>query len=364
MIGMTTLARCHVARSLPALIATTALLSVAPSASAHSLVRAGGNELAYLSSDAVSLNTLVVRRVGANVEFRDPTVDGGLDPGPCAPGEVTSDANAWVIQVLCPAAGSGRIRIDLGDREDSASVEVDLPVALLGGTGADKLTTRAGADAVAGDDGDDVIRTGAGNDQLNAGDGDDDVDGGPGDDVIESGLGVDAVAGDDGDDDLRVRDGLPDAVRCGAGQDRVDADTLDDLALDCENVSRLPTPTPEDFGSTGRDRVAPKVRAGGPTVQRAGRLHVLATSSERGTLSASGFVEIAGLSLPISADRRRVGVGGGGVRLTVKLPARARREAARAWRRGRRVTMRLGVVGTDRAGNSARVQAPAIRLVR
>jgi hypothetical protein len=352
------------ARSLPALIAAAGALAAAPAAHAHSLVRTGGNEVAYLSSDAVSLNTLVVKRSGSNIDFRDPTVSGGLDPGPCTPGEVTDDANAWLIQVLCPAAGADRLRIDLGDREDSATVQVDLPTALVGGPGVDRLTTAGGTDSVAGDDGDDVITTGAGDDQVNAGDGDDEVDAGLGNDVVEAGLGADAVAGGDGDDDLRARDGIADAVRCGAGTDTVEADTLDDVALDCETVHRLPTPAPAGGGTTGRDRVAPRVRVGGPTVQRASRLHILATSSERGTLSASGFVDVAGLALPVSAARQRVGVGGGGVRLTVRLPARARREAARAWRRGRRVTVRLGVVGTDRAGNSAEVQAPRIRLLR
>jgi hypothetical protein len=356
-----------VARPVQALICATAgLLVAAPAADAHSLVRTGSNELAYLSSDAVSLNTLVVKRTGSNIDFRDPTVDGGLDPGPCAPGEITDDANAWVIQVLCPAAGAGRLRIDLGDREDSATVLLDVSVTLLGGTGADTLKTAGGADAVAGDDGDDVIDSGGGDDQVNAGDGDDEVTAGVGNDIVEAGLGVDTINGGDGDDDLRIRDGIADTVRCGAGEDTVDADTLDSIGLDCEKVSRLPTPIPEGGGTTGRDRVAPKVRVGGSTVQRArnGRFRLVATSSERGTISASGFVNVAGLSLPISSDRQRVGVGGGGVRLTVKLSSRARREATRAWRRKRRVVVRMGVVGIDRAGNSAHVQAPKIRLVR
>jgi hypothetical protein len=163
---------------------------------------------------------------------------------------------------------------------------------------------------------------------------------------------------------VRVRDGIPDTVRCGAGQDKVDADTLDDVALDCEDVSRLPTPVPEGGGTTGRDRVAPKVRVGGSTVQHGTHLTLVATSSERGTISASGFVDLAGLSLPVTADVQRVGIGGGGVKLTAKLNARQRREATRAWRRKRKVVVRLGVVATDRAGNSARVQAPAVRLLR
>jgi hypothetical protein len=106
---------------------------------------------------------------------------------------------------------------------------------------------------------------------------------------------------------------------------------------------------------------------GGATLQRAGsrgRLHLVATSSERGTISASGFLDVAGLSLPISAQRRPVTVGGGGVQLTVKLSARQLRECRRAWARKRRVVARLGVVATDRAGNSTPVRAPAVRLAR
>jgi Ca2+-binding RTX toxin-like protein len=345
-------------------VTLAALLLAAPTAHAHSLVRKEGADLAYISSDAVSLNQLVIKRSGANIDFTDRAVEGGLDPGQCAPGDVTDDANAWLVQVFCPAAGAARIRIDLGDREDALTSEVDLPLAVLGGLGADKLTAGGAADSLSGGDGDDVIGAGGGNDQVNGGDGDDEIDGGPGDDVVEAGLGVDTVTGSEGDDDLRVRDGVADTVRCGAGQDKVDADTLDDVALDCEDVRRLPTPVPELGGSTGRDRVAPKVRVGGPTVQRGTRMKLFATSSERGTISASGFVEIRGLALPISAAAQRVGVGGGGVELTARLDARQRREATRAWRAGRKVKLSLAVVGTDRAGNSKRVKAPAIEVRR
>ncbi len=352
---------------LPALsLAAAVALALPAAAEGHSLVRAGGGELAYLSEDAVSLNQLTVKRVGSQIEFRDPTVDGGLDPGSCDPGDITSDANAWIISVRCPTAGVNRLRIDLGDREDGAEVSVELPVRLLGGPGADKVTTGAGADAVSGDDGDDVLAAGAGADQLNAGDGDDEVRAGAGNDVVQGGFGADVVDGEDGDDDLRVRDGVEDRVECGAGTDVVDADTLDVIGAGCERVTRSLTAPPPAGGTTGRDRTPPRVRVGGATLQRAGRgrLHLVATSSERGTISASGFLDVAGLSLPISAQRRPVTVGGGGVQLTVKLSARQLRECRRAWARGRRVVARLGVVATDRAGNSTPVRAPAVRLIR
>ncbi len=352
---------------LPALsLAAVVALALPAAAEGHSLVRAGAGELAYLSEDAVSLNQLTVKRVGSQIEFRDPTVDGGLDPGSCDPGDITDDANAWIISVRCPAAGVNRLRIDLGDREDGAEVSVDLAVRLLGGTGADKVTTGAGADALSGDDGDDVLAAGAGADQVNAGDGDDEVRAGAGNDVVQGGFGADVISAEDGDDDVRVRDGVEDRIDCGAGTDVVDADTLDVIGDGCERVTRTLTAPPPAGGTTGRDRTPPRVRVGGATLQRAGRgrLHLVATSSERGSISASGFLDVAGLSLPISAQRRAVTVGGGGVQLTVKLSARHLRECRRAWARGRRVVARLGVVATDRAGNSTPVRAPAVRLAR
>ena len=74
------------ARSVPALIAVAWLLVVAPAASAHSWIRLVGTEALYLSQDATSLNTLTVRGAGEELEFHDPTVDNGVDIGPCRAG--------------------------------------------------------------------------------------------------------------------------------------------------------------------------------------------------------------------------------------------------------------------------------------
>ena len=356
------------ARSLPALIGAAGVAALCPAAAdAHSLVRTGGNEIAYLSSDAVSLNTLVVKRSGANVDFRDPTVDGGLDVGPCAPGDITDDANSWVIQALCPAAGAGRLRIDLGDREDSAVVQLDLPVTLLGGTGADKLTTAGGADAVAGDDGDDVIRCRRrqrpgqrrrrgrrrrqrrgqrhrrGGSRRRHG-------------LRRRGQRRPARARRDRRHRLLRR-------RRGQGRRRHArrrrARLRERLAAADAGARRAAAPPaatapPRRSASAARPSSAPVA---------------VASRSSRPRASAARSPPRASSTSPDSRCRsartaRLVGVGGGGVELTVKLTARARREAARAWRRGRRVRARMGVVGIDRAGNSARVQAPAIRLLR
>ena len=87
---------------------------------------------------------------GGDFELRDPTVDGGSDPGPCRPGDVTDDANAYIVQVFCRRAGIERVRVDLGEREDSATVALPVPITLLGGPGADRLTAGPAAASTAG----------------------------------------------------------------------------------------------------------------------------------------------------------------------------------------------------------------------
>jgi Ca2+-binding RTX toxin-like protein len=131
-------------------------------------VRLGGDTVRYLSADATSLNTLTVRFAGDQIDLTDRTVDGGIDPGPCDPGEITNDANAWIVQALCPRTRISSLFVDVGDREDRVTIDVPLPVVLIGGPGADVLQTGAGADQLRGDDG---------NDQLSAGAGDDVIDG-------------------------------------------------------------------------------------------------------------------------------------------------------------------------------------------
>jgi len=332
--------------ALAACAACGAALLAPAGVAAHSLVRVGGGQANYISKDATSLNTLSVRLSGGDVELRDPTVDGGMDPGPCRPGDITNDANAWIVQAFCKRNGITRLHADLGEREDSATVSLPFPVTLLGGPGADRLTAGPAGDTIEG---------GAGNDRL---------EGGGGNDTMYGGLGIDTVAGGPGDDLLRTADGLADRVDCGDGADRVEADTLDSVEGNCESVSRRAVPPPPE-GDSGDDTSAPAVRAGASTLQRLARrarVRIAATSSERGFLAASGALEVAGLALPLQSNRRRVRVAGAGVVLTVRLRGRALRECRRALRRGRRVTVRMRVVGTDTAGNSRAVRAPAIRL--
>ncbi len=248
-----------------------ACLALPAGAAAHSLVRVSGGELSYVAADATSLNSLNIHPSGGELDIRDPTVDGGMDPGPCRPGELTNDANSWIIQVFCPVGGLTRIRVSLGDREDHADLSVTLPVLLSGGFGTDTLTSGDGADTVSGDDGNDTLAGGGGNDQIAGGDGNDRMAGGAGDDVLQAGLGLDRLAGEDGSDDLRSRDGLADNVSCGGGADQVDADTFDEIADDCEGVTRVATPPPPGDWSSGDDTTRPKVQAGGRDLAEARR---------------------------------------------------------------------------------------------
>jgi hypothetical protein len=332
-------------RRFAPVVAVATVLAAPAVADAHSLVRIGGDTVTYLSADATSLNTLIVRTAGERIEFSDRTVDGGIDPGTCDPGAINQ--STWIVQVFCSRERLAAVRIDLGEREDRARIDLPMPATLLGGPGSD------------------VLRAGAPADRVEGGDGNDDVGAGGGNDVVDGGLGYDVVRGEDGDDDLRVADGLLDRVECGSGRDRVDADTLDDVAIDCEDVARRPVVPPVDVGTTD-DRVGPRVQSGGYVRQRLGRgrVRILATSSERGVLAASGFVDVAGISLPIQSDRRPVTVAGGGVQLTVRLKGGSLRRCRRAVQRRRPCSIRMWVVGTDLAGNSTRARPIRIRLRR
>lgn len=334
---------------LRAALAGLVALAAAPAgAGAHAIIRPAGDAITFTSPDATSKNTLTLRPAGAQIEFHDPTVDGGIDPGDCTPGELSPPGifGEVVIQAFCPAAGVQVVRVDLGEREDTATVSLPIAVVISGGPGADRLTGGSGADQLSGDGGDDVL---AGDD---------------GPDVVSGGLGADDVSGDGGDDDIRVRDGIRDVVGCGPGTDAVDADTLDEIDVDCEAATRTPTPAPPSAAAS--DRVAPRVRADATRRQRIGgtrRIRIFARSSETGFAATSGTLSIAGLRVPLNVVRRPIRRANVRVALTVTLTRQHWRQALRALRRKRPVTARLSVVATDRAGNSRKAKAVTIRLL-
>lgn len=111
---------------------------------------------------------------------------------------------------------------------------------LRGGDGADRLF--GGDEAQNYLQGNDTIYGQLGNDEVVGGDGVDILNGGPGNDTIFDGPGNDTaddrMVGGDGDDNMQSTN-LPaakDTVSCGSGIDEVQADALDAVAADCENV--------------------------------------------------------------------------------------------------------------------------------
>ena len=217
---------------------------------------------------------------------------------------------------------------------------------------------------ISGGPGSDELRGGSGADQLGGDDGNDAVAGGDGPDVLTGGLGVDDISGDTGDDDIRVRDGIRDIVRCAGGVDTVDADTLDEIDADCEAVTRTLTPAP--VPAAALDRVGPRVRADAPRRQRISRtrrIRVFARSTETGFAAASGTLNIAGVRVSLKGVRRPIRTANRRVTLTLTLAQRHWRQARRTLLRNGAVSARIGVVASDRAGNSRRA-AVTVRLAR
>ena len=120
-------------------------------------------------------------------------------------------------------------------------------------------------------------------------------------------------------------------MNCGDGDDTEEADTVDRVATDCENVARAFEAAPVTGAEDGRP---PRLEVGAPVLQRLGRsrvVRVYATSSERGAVSASGGLTIGGLTLPVKTiDRKQIRVGGGGAMLTYRVRGRHWRETRRA----------------------------------
>jgi Ca2+-binding RTX toxin-like protein len=347
-----------------------ALCSAAP-ASAHSVMKVESGTIHYTANDDVSLNDLSVTVRGSDLRFYDPGADGGITPAAeCAAGAET-DNQGNPVEVFCPRSGITTLRIDVGEAQDKVTVQLPLAVLVLGGRGADTVTTGDGADVVNGGEANDTIRTGNGNDQLVGDVGDDQLFGEGGDDTLQGAQGADTVDAGAGNDTVRVRDGAVDRGTCGDGNDSAQADAADVLDA-CEAVDKPegdPAPPPDGGGGgpAPLDTAAPRVRAGGSTLQRvgrSGRLTVLATVSEVAEVVGGGYVTIGERRFAFRAARTRVGVGGGGVRLRLTL---ARKDARRLWRllRGRRKAVaRVSVVATDEAGNSASKRLPRIAVRR
>ena len=297
-------------RIASALSVVAALLVLPAAASGHAIVRATPTSITYESPDATSKNELSVERRLTEIRLYDPSVDGGMDYGSCRPGEVKG---GFVVEAFCPAARVQSLTIDVADREDHVAVNLELPATVIGGIGADRIETSSGNDTI------------------------------------------------------KVRDGAGDVVACGVGTDTVEADPLDTVGLDCENVARAEPPPGAGTPPPGptADTTPPDLFVQAKRRQRAGgRIRVSAVSNERGSVAMSGFVEIATARYPIRSRRFPVTTAGEGIEAYVKLSRAERRRALRALRRHRKVRVRLGVVATDESGNTDEANPPVIRLRR
>ena len=109
---------------------------------------------------------------------------------------------------------------------------------LSGNRGADRLFGGRGRDRLIGGPGNDGLSGRSGNDRLVGGPGPDRLNGGGGNDRISAGGGTNRLSGGPGNDRLSARNGKVDKIRCGGGQDRVVADSDDNVAGNCEIVRR------------------------------------------------------------------------------------------------------------------------------
>ncbi len=135
----------------------------------------------------------------------------------------------------CIDAGKGNDRLWGGDANDK----------VIGGTGKDTIKGEDGRDELFGGSSNDVLEGGfgrdmlaggAGNDQLLGGADDDRLFGEGGTDRIVGGKGTNVIDGGAGNDSIDSRNGVRDRVVCGAGRDRVRADSTDRLN-GCEIVT-------------------------------------------------------------------------------------------------------------------------------
>ena len=198
--------------SLAIAVLCSALLA-APSAHASGVSLKESGTLLELEAGAGEQNVVTVGRADGAVTLSDAV--GVTGSGDCDQVSAT--------EVRCAVDEAARVALVLGDENDD--VRVTGPVAV-------------------------TVEGGAGNDKLRGGDAVDRMSGGAGSDVLAGGAGVDTVSGDEGSDAVDARDGGRDEVDCGAEEDRVEADTEDAVADDCEHVNKTLVGGPLD----GRDK--------------------------------------------------------------------------------------------------------------
>jgi hypothetical protein len=349
------------------------MLALPAAASADNRLTIVSGEATFTSEDPGIGNEFVVEDSGtAEVRFAESKDPYGINAPPqCRPGRTVQAPNNGgpvPVEVFCPKSQVNRgITVDAGPAEDKVTYNVkDVPGITAGGTGTDAIDSLANSnDFLSGDQGNDTVNGGNGNDELRGEDGNDTVTGGEGNDKVFAGSGADVVDAGNGDDTVESNDGIADKIACGAGNDSVIADTVDEVAADCEAVDRKFVAPPADQPA-GNDTTKPKLQAGGSSSQRVTRkrrtVKVLATCSERGIVQAAGFLEAGGVNFRLKPASRQVSVAGGGVAVPIKLSSRQVKTALRDLRRGRHPDARVTVSCVDAAGNTSRARHFRIKL--
>lgn len=331
-----------------------ALAALPAAAGAHAIMHVDGGVLYYDSPDSVSLNRVVIGAPNPDtVRVDDPTVSGGIDPGPCVP--VTE------YEVDCPSSSVSAVTADLGPHNDRFNIEIALPITLYGGPDQDQLTGGPRDDVIDGGDGFDVLAGGDGNDALTGRAGEDSLDGGAGNDILIGSEEADTFQGGPGDDDIRSRDGVPETVNCGDGADVVTADPSDFAALDCERVDRAvpgTTPPPEETPP-----VAAVSGRKSQRITRTKRIGLRASSSKAGTIAAYTTVSVFNLQYRLAAVRTKV-TAGSQVTLRPKITRAVMRQIKDAWKDRQRVSALVRVQATDAFGNRSGTRKLRVRLLR
>ena len=343
--------------SSPARIVLLALCAAAvwaPEAGAHAFLSVADGELRYSAPDAVSVNnTTITAPDPGTVKLADPSVSGGIDPGPCVP--------ISEHEVDCPRSSVTRIHAELGPHNDHLTVGVPLPSFVDGGLDTDTIHGGSEADVLDGGDGFDDLHGEAGDDTLNGRTGEDRLHGGEGADLLVGGEENDLFDGGPGNDDIRARDGIPEAVTCGDGLDTVQADLTDAPNPDCEAIDRgMPGsgPPPEDTAPAVSVSASRRQR-----VSRTRRVALRASSDKAVRLTAYVDVRVFQRQYRLPALVRDAKAGEQ-VTMRARITRRVWRPVAVALRERRRVTAVVRVLARDAFGNRATGRTLSVRLER
>ena len=139
---------------------------------------------------------------------------------------------------------TGNLTSDGGITFELAKELIEKAERLLGTRRTDTIRGRGGDDALIGRARGDRLSGGSGFDTIRGGHGADFLHGGPDGAVLVGGPGRDrfnmtpdgAQLRGDGDEVIRARDGRPDAINCGDGDDVAYVDRVEDGVYDCERV--------------------------------------------------------------------------------------------------------------------------------